>query len=51
VVKEGYGQTETTLLLGTFKVRNKLDFLNIYIILENEQMGEARINRKSCPWV
>ena len=22
VVKEGYGQTETTLLLGTFKVRN-----------------------------
>ena len=32
VVKEGYGQTETTLLLGTFKVRNNTSSL-IFLIL------------------
>ena len=53
VVKEGYGQTETTLLLAGFKVvenrqRNeKVLFEN----LEYEQGVEARVHWKGCSWL
>ena len=44
VIKEGYGQTETTLLIGTFKVRWNLLLSLRKIFAENEQMGEARLD-------